>query len=40
VLGRLAGWLITGPPAFLVAGVLDLLAFFVARSRARCSERR
>jgi hypothetical protein len=41
VLGRLAAWLITGPLAFLIAGVLDLLAFFAAalraRYRARCS---
>jgi hypothetical protein len=40
VLGRLAAWLITGPLAFLIAGVLDLLAFFAAtlraRHRARC----
>jgi hypothetical protein len=37
VFGRLAAWLITGPPAFAVAGALDLLAFLVAtlRSRAR-----
>jgi hypothetical protein len=40
VLGRLAGWLITGPLAFLVAGALDLLAFFAAARRARRGARR
>jgi hypothetical protein len=40
VLGRLAGWLVTGPLAFLIAGVLDLLAFFAAARRERRSARR
>jgi hypothetical protein len=40
VLGRVAGWLITGPLAFLLAGVLDALAFFSAALRARVRARR
>jgi hypothetical protein len=35
VLERLAAWLITGPLAFLIAGVLDLLGFLAAALRAR-----
>jgi hypothetical protein len=35
VLGRLAAWLITGPLAFLIAGVMDTLAFVIGTLRER-----
>jgi hypothetical protein len=38
-LSRFAGWLVTGPAAFLVAGVVDVLAFAAATLRDALVER-
>jgi hypothetical protein len=39
MLSRFAGALITGPMAFLAAGVYDFFAFFLAYARQRVSKR-
>jgi hypothetical protein len=40
VLARIAARLVTGPAAFLLGGVIDVLAYAVASARARLARSR